>query len=215
MLSGLRFLIGWMGAIGLLAGCATSQAVVISDGSTAYDVSCFSGRWACSSEAERVCNGGHYVVLEEDVGLGMVSKNQQGSLRIQCVEEYVGANSPRPVRASSPDEPGTRPSEAIACRRAYRDVALLAKSWSAARRAPAKPSEPSRADFMRACVALPEAAQFCLNVAYGEKHSDACAKTFAALDDASTSSLDTLFLAAPPPPRPAPRREAPPPGEQL
>lgn len=170
--------------------CATSRSVTGPNGATAYDVDCFGGRWSCSEEARRVCEGGNYIVLDEDVTLGMMSRDRQGSLRIQCVADSVAARTPPPDASSG----GAGRASEFICRSAYKDVARLATGWGAARGAPPKSAPPTREDFMQTCAALPEEAQLCLNIRYGELHTAACAQSVDRLSDVAKASLDTLFL---------------------
>jgi hypothetical protein len=93
----------------LTASCATSHAVSAPDGSTAYDVSCFNGRWACDDEARRVCGGGPYVVLDDDATTSVLSKGRNGSLRVQCADDYAATRAPAArVGLSKPEPPSER-----------------------------------------------------------------------------------------------------------
>ncbi len=182
-----------------MGACATSRPIAASNGSTAYEVSCSNGRWECTAEAERVCNGGHYVVLDEDSALGMASHDRHGSLTIQCIEDYVASsNAPLSTPPNPDGSAGRRPSDAIICERTYADAPRVAADWALVRGGAARALPPMREEFMRACTALPEAAQLCLNPKYHLAHADRCAKTLPALDDAKARGLDAVLLAAAP-----------------
>src|SRR5437868_7093965 len=99
---GIVRVVATMAAAVAFSACASSSMVALNDGSTAYDVSCMNGRWACSSEAERVCGGGKYVVLDEDDVTTVLSGGKNGSLRIQCVDEYVAAHAPAAPAPAAP-----------------------------------------------------------------------------------------------------------------
>jgi hypothetical protein len=171
------------------------------DGSTAYDVACFSGRWACSNEAASVCNGGPYVVLEEDTTLGMVTRDRQGSIRVQCTGDYLAAQ--RPDTSATPSGPQVSANDVVVCRKALGDVARTGPAWSAMRGRETREEAPGPQEFMKACTQLPARAQLCLNMIYREHHGKLCEETMSALSDDAKGKLDALFLrplGAPPAP---------------
>jgi hypothetical protein len=173
--------------------CATSSSIQMADGSTAHDVSCFAGHWACASEAKKVCGGRPYVVLDDDAVLEIASKGQQGSMRVQCVDDYAAANARVEDAPVAPRRAPPTPSDGAACRTAYRDVSGLARSWGNARGVAPKPEPPTADTFLRACLSLPNEAQLCLYVDYRRTHAT-CAKTLGALDDAAKARLDDALL---------------------
>ena len=183
--------------------CATANTVQLADGSTGHDVSCYGGAWACKGEAERVCGNRPYVVLDDDPMLEIVTKGNQGAMRVQCLDDYVAANTPAP--ASAPVAP--RSEKDAVCRVVYREVAPLAKSWAAARDGEPKVDAPPEAKFVDTCTSLPHEAQLCLAAIYRHAHP-ACPKVLGSLDDDAKARLDATLLASR---RPEPS-SAPPPG---
>jgi hypothetical protein len=182
-------------AAALVGACATSSTVHTADGSEAHDISCIGGHFACGDEAKRVCGGRPYVVLDDDGTLEFVSKSQQGSMRVQCVDDYVAANAPA---AQPPATSAARPSDQVACRAAFREVRELARAWGTARGLEPSPSSPSLKSFLAACLSLPDEAQFCLVASYRHAHPT-CPKVLGALNEAAKRSVDDVLLVARPP----------------
>lgn len=170
-----------------LAGCATSTQVQLADGSTAHDVSCYGGRFACSDEARRVCGNRPYVVLDEDDVLGVMSKSQQGSIRVQCTDDYLAAQLPAPSPAPA------KPKEGAACNAAYREIASLSAAWGRVRNGAPKAVATPQEAFMKTCATLPGKAQMCLVTVYRQAHHE-CSKVLGALDEAARERLDEVLL---------------------
>lgn len=158
------------------------------DGSTAHDVSCYGGRFACSDEASRLCGGRPYTVLDEDTGLEMLSRSRQGSVRIQCNDDWLAAHT------TPPPSPSQKPKEGAACSAAYREIGSLSMAWGRVRGGTPKTEATPRDGFMKTCTTIPEKAQMCLVSVYRKAHPE-CPKVLGELDEATRARLDAVLLA--------------------
>lgn len=93
-----------------------------------------------------------------------------------------------------PFRPITKPKNLAGCGKAFDQIDELAKAWlewHPAAEAPA--AKPTRSEFVTVCGDLPESAQFCLVVKYGNLHQSECKDEFENIPQKNRVRLAKLF----------------------